>query len=143
MTLYLDTSTLVPLFFREPASIAVLARIETEEELWISRWTLAEFSSAAAFKLRRRETRAAIVSAALALLDAKIAAGGFRLAEVEHNDLDVAARLCRAHRSELRTPDALHVAIAARLRMPLLTCDKRQAAGCRYHAIDCEFLAVP
>jgi hypothetical protein len=142
MAVYLDTSTLVPMFFNEPASMAVLTRIEGERDIWLSRWTLAEFSSAAAFKIRRRQTREATVSAAQALLNAKLTDGNLRLTELDRSDLDEAARLCRAHGSGLRTPDALHAAIATRLRLPLLTCDKKQAEGCRYHAIGCELLAL-
>ena len=61
----------------------------------------------------------------------------------ERADLDEASRLCQAHRCGLRTPDALHAAIAMRLRLPLLTCDKGQAEGCGYHAIGHEYIGTP
>ena len=61
MAAYLDTSFLVPLFFHETASAAVLVRARSESELWISHWTLAEFSSAVAFKLRTGQTATFII----------------------------------------------------------------------------------
>jgi len=53
MAVYLDTSVLVPMFFREVGSVAMLERVSQESELWVSRWTTAKFCSAAAFKIRR------------------------------------------------------------------------------------------
>jgi predicted nucleic acid-binding protein len=141
MAVYLDTSAVVPLFFNESASMSVLARLAREREVWLSRWALAEFSSATAFKIRTGQTSAATAGAALALLREKLSCGDFCLAELERADLDEAARLCGAHASGLRTPDALHAAIALRLRLPLVTCDKGQAEGCAYHAIGHEFVA--
>lgn len=142
MAVYLDTSTLIPLFFHEPATLPTLSRIARERDIWLSRWTLAEFSSAASFKIRKQQTSAATAEAALALLRTKLSQGEFCLVELERNDIDEASRLCQAHRCGLRTPDALHAAIAMRLRLPLLTSDKGQADGCGYHAIECEFIAV-
>lgn len=140
---YIGRCSAVPLFFNESASILALARIASEREIWVSRWTLAEFSSAAAFKIRTRQTSEATASAALTLLRAKLSHGDFCLAELERDDIDEAARLCEAHACGLRTPDALHAAIAMRLRLLLVTCDKGQADGCAYHAIGHEYLAPP
>ena len=54
--IYVDTSALVPAFIREPKSEAVLAWLETSgERLVLSEWTIAEFSSAAAIKVRTGE----------------------------------------------------------------------------------------
>lgn len=141
MAVYLDTSVIVPLFFNESASMSALARIATEREIWVSRWTLAEFSSATAFKIRTRQTDEATASAALALLRAKLSRGDFCLSELERIDIEAATRLCEAHACGLRTPDALHAAIAMRLRLPLVTYDKGQADGCAYHAIGHEYIA--
>jgi uncharacterized protein len=143
MAVYLDTSATVPLFFNESASMSALARIAKEREIWLSRWTLAEFSSAVAFKIRTRQTGETTAGAALGLLRAKLSRGDFCLAELERVDIDEAARLCEAHACGLRTPDALHAAIAMRLRLPLVTCDKGQADGCAYHAIRYEYIAPP
>jgi predicted nucleic acid-binding protein len=143
MAVYLDTSTVIPLFFNEQASLPTISRIARESDTWLSRWTLAEFSGAASFKIRNRQTSAATAGLALALLRKKLAQGEFCLVELERNDFNEASRLCQTHQCELRTPDALHAAIAMRLRLPLLTCNKGQADGYGYHAIECEFTVTP
>jgi predicted nucleic acid-binding protein len=142
MAVYLDTSAVVPLFFNESISNRVFARIAGERDIWLSRWALAEFASASAFKIRTGQTSETIASAASALFRTKVSGGAFCLAELERIDFDEAARLCGAHACGLRTPDALHAAIAMRLRLPLLTCDKRQADGCAYHGIVNEHIAA-
>jgi len=142
MGIYLDTSALVPLFFNETASEQTLARVGEGDRAWLSRWTIAEFSSAVAFKLRSRQTQAPIAHAALMLLRSKLESGDFLVAEIERGDFDEAARLCEAPASQLRTPDALHAAVAKRLRMPLITCDRTQANGCVYHAISHEYIGL-
>jgi len=142
MAVYLDTSFLVPLFFHETASAAVLARARIESELWISHWTLAEFSSAVAFKVRTGQTDENTSRQATARLQAILTAHGLIVAEVRATDFERAAQFCAAHASGLRTPDALHAAIAARLKLTLLTCDKGLAQGCQYHGIGHECIGA-
>ena len=62
--------------------------------------------------------------------------------DLERTDIEQSAVLCGAHASGLRTPDALHGAVAQRLRLVLITADKGQAAGCRFHGIDCELVGA-
>jgi uncharacterized protein len=52
--IYLDTSVLGALFFREPSARAILGALEKVggEELSVSAWTLAEMASVAAIKER-------------------------------------------------------------------------------------------
>ena len=140
MAAYLDTSVLVALFFHEDASAAARARAGRESPLWASRWTLAEFASAVAYKRRSRQTDEATVLEARDRLHAVLEDGGLQVVDIERDDFERAATLCEAHASGLRTPDALHAAVAQRLRMVLLTADKGQAAGCAFHAIDCDLV---
>lgn len=141
MAAYLDTAILIPLFFAEPASLAARARLRKEKGIAISRWTLAEFASAAAFKIRSGQTDEATAQQALGKLHALVAGGDLPVVDILAADFDRAAQLCTAHASGLRTPDALHAAIAARLKRPLVTCDQGLAQGCRYHGIACELIA--
>jgi hypothetical protein len=141
MAAYLDTSVLVALFFHEDASAAARARAGSEGQLWVSRWTLAEFASAVAYKRRVAQTDEATALQAKARLLAVLDDGGLQVVDIEHRDLERAAALCEAHASGLRTPDALHAAVAQRLRMTLITADRGQAAGCAFHAIDVDLLA--
>jgi uncharacterized protein len=140
MAAYLDTSVLVALFFHEAASAAARARAGRETQLWVSRWTLAEFASAVAYKRRSAQTSEATAVEAKKRLLAVLAEGGLQVVDIERSDLERTALLCEAQASALRTPDALHAAVALRLRMMLITADKGQAAGCAFHAIDCELV---
>lgn len=140
MAAYLDTSVLVALFFHEGASAAARARAGRETQLWVSRWTLAEFASAVAYKRRDAQTSEATAIEAKKRRLAVLAEGGLQVVDIERSDLERTALLCEAQASALRTPDALHAAVALRLRMMLITADKGQAAGCAFHAIDCELV---
>ena len=140
MAAYLDTSQLVPLFFNEPGSQAVRERAGRERRLWVSTWTLAEFASAVAFKLRSHRTTTKTADEARRRLNTVVASGGLDVIDVERADIERAGSLCTAHASGLRTFDALHAALAARLAVPLLTCDLRQHEGCAFHGIASEWL---
>lgn len=142
MAAYLDTSVLVALFFHEAASAAARDRASRETQLWVSRWTLAEFASAVAFKRRQAQTDATTAQEAAARLRTVVSEGGLQVADLERRDFERAAALCEVHTSGLRTPDALHAALAVRLRLLLLTADRGQADGCAHHGIECEMLTV-
>ena len=65
--IYVDTSALVPVFIREPKSEAVIAWLESSgERLAISEWSLVEFASAAAIKVRTGQAAAALAQQATA-----------------------------------------------------------------------------
>lgn len=142
MPAHLDTSILVALFFHEAVSAAARKRAGRETQLWVSRWTLAEFASAVAYKRRRAQTDEASAAEAKRRLLGVLAEGGLQVVDIERADLERTAVLCQAHASALRTPDALHAAVALRLRMVLITADKDQATGCGFHAIDCELVSA-
>ncbi len=142
MAAYLDTSVLVALFFHEEASAAARKRTGRETQLWVSRWTLAEFASAVAYKQRTGQTDEATAVEANRRLIAVLDEGGLQVVDLERADLERSAVLCQAHTSGLRTPDALHAAVALRLRMLLITADKGQAAGCRFHGIEFDLVGA-
>jgi uncharacterized protein len=142
MAAYLDTSVLVALFFHEETSAAARRRAGHETGLWVSRWTLAEFASAVAYKRRTGQTDETTAEEAKRLLREVLADGGLQVVDIERADLERSAVLCEAHASGLRTPDALHAAVALRLRMTLITADKGQANGCRFHGIACDLVGM-
>jgi len=64
---YVDTSARVPLLVREPNTDAVINWLEfSGERLAISEWTLVEFSSAAAIKMRMGQVTAKLAKQATA-----------------------------------------------------------------------------
>ena len=113
--IYVDTSALVPVFIREPKSEAVIAWLESSgERLAISEWSLVEFASAAAIKVRTGEAAANL---------AKQATGRVREFADKHCTVAVpgreefrrAAELAGDDVLKLRAGDALHLAIAGSL----------------------------
>ena len=110
--IYIDTSALVPAFIREPKSEAVLAWIETSgERLVVSEWAIAEFSSAAAIKVRTGEIASATAKQARArCLD--FAQDHCSIAVPQRAEFRRAAELAGDADLKLRAGDALHLAIA-------------------------------
>lgn len=134
--IYLDTSVLGALFFREPTAPAVLARLETTEkdELCVSAWTLAEMASVGAIKERTGNIDAAARMASMAAFS-RFVSDRLILTEVDPGDFRTAAVLLDAPALALRAGDALHLAIARRLRTGLATLDQRQASAAQHYGI--------
>lgn len=138
---YLDTSILVPLFFREPGTQSAQGEVSLATDRWISHWTLAEFASATAFKLRGRQTDAATAARARELFR-QFAASVLTVVDVLREDFAEAARLCEITPAPgLRTPGALHLAVARRLGLVMVTLDNALAAACAVHNIPCRHAA--
>lgn len=133
MATYFDTSVLIPLFFNEAGTAAARAEIASVSSVWISHWTLAEFSSATAFKLRTGQVEEETAATARSLFG-ELVASRFTVVDVLREDFGAAASLCETTPAPgLGTPDALHLAIARRLGLPLVTFDDALANACRLH----------
>lgn len=133
MAAYVDTSVLIPLFFNETGTAAARLAIASEASMWISHWTLAEFSSATAFKLRTGQIEEQTAATAQGLF-AQFLASRLTVVDVLREDFVAAGRLCETTPAPgLRTPDALHLAIALRLGLPMVAFDKALISACRLH----------
>jgi len=134
--IYLDTSVLGALFFREPSAPEILSRLESlsEDTLVISAWTLAEIASVGAIKERTGQIGAQDRAAGLAAFQ-RFVADTLNLAEVEPGDFRTAATLLDLPTTALRAADALHLAIAHRLRANLATLDRRQSMAASHYGI--------
>ena len=120
--IYIDTSALVPVFIREPKSEAVISWIESSgERLAISEWTLVEFASAAAIKVRTGQTAANLAKQATARVHA-FAKKHCTVAVPEREEFRRAFALAGDDALKLRAGDALHLAIAASLGAQGLLC---------------------
>lgn len=120
--IYIDTSALVPAFIREPKSEAVLAWLETSgERLVVSEWAIAEFSSAAANKVRTGEIASAMAKRARArFLD--FAQDHCSIAVPQRAEFRRAAELAGDVKLKLRAGDALHLAIAEASKVQGILC---------------------
>ena len=136
--IYLDTSVVGALFFREPGAARVFDRLEPlrREGLVISAWTLTEMASVGGIKQRTGAIDAATRQQALAHFQRFVSAE-LRTVEVEPADFRTAAVFIDAPLA-LRAGDALHLAIAHRLGARLASLDRRLNEAAVFHHIACE-----
>lgn len=127
--IYIDTSVLGALFFRETGAETVFERLEASSKagLRISAWSLTELASVGAIKQRMGLIDAVTRQVAMATFQ-RFASDNLQLSEVDPADFRTAATLLDGN-NNLRSGDALHLAIARRLGATLLTLDKRQSAA--------------
>jgi hypothetical protein len=120
--IYVDTSALVPVFIREPKSEAVMVWLESSgERLAISEWSLVEFASAAAIKVRTGRVAASLVKQATARVR-EFARKHCTVAVPGREEFRRAAELAADETLKLRPGDALHLAIAASLSAKGILC---------------------
>ena len=120
--IYVDTSALVPVFVLEPKSEAVIAWLESSgERLAISEWSLVEFASAAAIKVRTGEAAANLAKQATARVR-EFADKHCTVAVPGREEFRRAAELAGDDALKLRAGDALHLAIAGSLKAQGILC---------------------
>ena len=123
--IYVDTSVLGAVFFREPtaAALAAALRQHAGAGLVISGWTVTEMASVGAIKARAGAVSGAMRVDALRAFH-RFASTELQVVEVEAFDFRTAAHLIE-RASNLRAGDALHLAVAQRLGAGLATLDQR------------------
>ena len=140
MSIYLDTSVLIPTLVEEPVSGAVEAYLKTRPERLISDFAAAEVASGLSRLVRTSLLTAAEAAVRLADFDAWRAATSSP-AELNSADARLAYTYVRRFELMLRAPDALHLAIARRIDATLVTLDRRLARAAREFGITVEALA--
>ena len=127
--IYLDTSVLGAIFFREPGAADVSRNIASRrgEGLSVSAWVLTEMASVGGIKERTGAIDAGMRQEAMARFQRFVTAQ-LTLWEVEPGDFRTASVLLESPFA-LRAGDALHLAIARRLRARLDSLDRRQIAA--------------
>jgi len=96
----------------------------------VSDFGVAEFSSAVGRQVRTRDLTREDGELAFSNLDTWVARSAYR-EEVTTADIDAATRILRRLDVNLRTPDAIHIAIARRAEATLVTFDRSMASGAR------------
>ncbi|HRD45804.1 MAG TPA: type II toxin-antitoxin system VapC family toxin [Caulobacter sp.] len=140
MNIYADASVLVPLFTRDAFSARADAFIEAARPVMVlSDFAAAEFASAIARKTRTRDLTEAEARATFSLFDSWAAAQAARV-QVAPADMSAAEAFVRRLDLNLRTPDAVNIAIALRLGADLATFDARMADSAR--ALGCGVVAL-
>jgi len=128
---YVDTSVLAAYYCPEPLSTTVEARLTNGSALVLSRLVQAELVSTIARKVRTANMTQEDARAALHVHDAQVSDGVFGLVTLRDADLRVAISWMKRLDTSLRTLDGLHLAIADREELTLLTADTRFAAAAR------------
>lgn len=128
MTVYLDTSVLLPAFHEDGHSERVSDWLAGLDNFAFSRWTVAEISSALGIQVRSRRLTAEARRKIESELDGWLV--GRPVCAMTDSDLVQARRLLRDD-VRLRTPDALHLALVQRLGYSLATLDDDMAAAAR------------
>lgn len=139
MSIYLDTSVLIPTLVEETASEAVKAYLATRKERLISDVAAVEVASVLSRLARTGLLSRDHAAARLADFDAWRAATSSP-AEVHAADARLAYAYVRRFELMLRAPDALHLAIANRLEATLATLDRRMERAAQELGIAIEVL---
>lgn len=125
---YLDASVLVALFTEDALSAQADALLRASgAPSIVSDFAAAEFASAVARKFRSKEVSEGEARRAFANFDEWREIGP-QTVDIRPDDLQIAATLMRRLDLSLRTPDAIHVAVAMRLGTTLATFDRRMAS---------------
>jgi uncharacterized protein len=130
LSLYLDTSVLVAIFTKEVAAIDLVTFLmkETTSMPIVSVWGVTEFAAATSFKYSQGSIDEGLREAAHANFGSAQKTL-FNIAPVEASDFFRAANFANTVSLRLRGGDALHLGIAARFNLPILTLDKRMKAA--------------
>ncbi len=139
--IYLDTSVLGAIFFREANATSVLNHVEMASAagLVISAWTLTEMASVGAIKERTATIDHPTRQQALIKFN-RFVSSSLILAEIEPGDFRSAASMIDGP-GMLRAGDALHLAVAQRLSADLATLDLRLADAAPRHGVNLMELA--
>jgi len=126
---YLDTSVIVAALVNEEASeraSAFLWEAVNTTRVVVSDWTLTEFSSAIALKIRTGQLNSDYQAEIQNVFDGLVTET-FELIPVERRHFLLAAKLAAQRNVDLRASDALHLAISEETRTELVTLDRRMA----------------
>ena len=131
MSVYLDASILVALFTNDPHTDRANALLLQRSPIVIvSDFAAAEFASAISRRVRMKDLQRAAAHRCFSTFDAWTVQAASHV-QVTGLDISVAGSFLRQLDLTLRTPDAIHIAIARRLGATLFTFDERMAKVAR------------
>jgi len=130
---YVDTCVLVSLFHNDsgyPPAEAWLTQVN-DRDLWISHWVLLEFASATALRQRRGALETSRIEALQVALE-QFCNERLGMLEPRGEDFLLARSLVQDWASSgLRAADALHLAVAHRHGLTLVSADQTLVAAAR------------
>ncbi len=131
---YIDTSFLAPFYLPEPASEMVEEKLLSlpTGSVVISPLVRGEFASLLARKCRMGEMKKTHARRVMGALDAHLLEKAIGLVPVQTGDFDQAVTWIMAMAHSLKSPDALHLAVAARIGAVFWTLDDRLEQAARW-----------
>lgn len=138
--IYVDTSVWLALLTHETGTLRVDQWFGSNvEPLMSADWTLTEFHSAIAIKIRTGQMTAEQAEEVLALFE-RLSVGGLTLVPVSRTAYRAAADLIDDYHQGLRGADALHLAVAQELGLQrFATLDRNQAVNAQKLGLTLEF----
>ncbi|MGB6536799.1 MAG: type II toxin-antitoxin system VapC family toxin [Xanthobacteraceae bacterium] len=131
MSIYFDVNVLVALFVADPLNDQADKAVRSlRDDVIVSNLSVAEFSAVIARRVRTRDLSGSEARTAFIQFDTWCADYS-RTTEMESTDIATATVWMRRLDFPLRTPDALHIAIAQRTGCTLLTFDRTMARVAR------------
>ena len=137
---YLNTSIIVPAYCTEPLSDRVGELLGKITDITISDLTEVEFYSALSRKVRQRELTLAGAQELGNNFQTDLRTGIYRRVRVEAIHYQMAREWIGRFDTVLRTLDALHLAIASELQMPVVTGDVGLASSGQILRLDVELV---
>lgn len=135
---YVDTSVLISALTREIATERAQEWLAAQlaASLYISDWTITEFSSALSMKLRTGQISTGERNTTLAAFN-HLLGSSFEILPVSPAHYRTAARFCERFELGLRAGDALHVAVAMEHGTQIVTFDRPLAEAGNLLGVNC------
>ncbi len=138
---YLDTSILAAYYIPEARSGAVNAFLQAQGVAAVSSLTEVEFHSAVARRVRMGELSAEDGRRILQQFALHLGEDRYQRFVLRWNEFELARDWLAALTSNLRTLDALHLAVAHGRKLPIVTADAKLADAARLHGVPVEEIA--
>lgn len=139
MKLYVDTSVLVRAYYREKGSELAQRALEGSTPA-LSSLTRVEFASAVSKKLRMREFERHTAIRIFSKFRDHIRQGVFEWISTSEACYELASEWIESLATNLRAVDALHLALAYRNRLEIVTADQAMAASGEVLGVDVRLL---
>jgi len=137
---YVDTSILAAYYCPEPLSERAEQRLRALRPPVVSWLTDVELHSALAKKVRKSELTDEDAERVQDLFRAHVSRALYEVAAIEHGDFVQARQWIARMDTALRTLDALHLAVAHRRDLEILTADRGLADAGRTFDLDVELM---